>query len=60
MNDALKAKLETLEAERLRVSNEISAYPAPIAGCDAHFTHLLEERVRLSEEISRLQRELIA
>ena len=33
---------------------EIVSYPSPIPACDAHFNHLLEERARVSEEISRL------
>ena len=30
---------------------EIAAYPRPIAGCDAQFNALLEERARLAREL---------
>lgn len=43
-----------LEAQRLRVQQEIVKYPSPIPACDAHFNHLLEERGRISEELARL------
>ena len=36
----IKAALEKIKAE-------IAAYPAPIAGCDAQFNHLLAERAAL-------------
>lgn len=55
---ALQAKREALERERVRLNMEISAYPGPIPGCDAHFNHLLEKRARLSDEISSIDRKL--
>jgi hypothetical protein len=55
---ALRAKREALEQERIRLNTEISAYPGPIPGCDAHFNHLLEERARLSDEIFSIDRDL--
>lgn len=44
-----------LEQVRTRISREISEYPAPIAGCDAHINHLLAEREKVSEELERLE-----
>lgn len=39
-----------LEKERHRINKEIRNYPTPIAGCDAQFNYLLEERVRIAQE----------
>jgi chorismate mutase len=50
--DAIRKELEEL---RSRISEEISAYPAPIAACDAHINHLLAERERVSEDLARLE-----
>ena len=44
-----------LENERARVSDEIRKYPTPITACDAQFNYLLEERVRLADELDRLK-----
>jgi hypothetical protein len=41
-----------LEAARLAVQREISAYPAPIPACDADFNALLEERARIGDELN--------
>ena len=46
---------EHLENERQRIQNEIRNYPPPIPACDAHFNYLLEERVRIGEELNRMQ-----
>ena len=43
-----------LESERERVHAEIRAYPTPIPRCDAQFNHLIEQRDRLFQELSRL------
>jgi hypothetical protein len=44
-----------LEDRRTWISMEISEYPSPIAGCDAHINHLLAEREQVSEELARLE-----
>ena len=46
-----------LEAERERIREEISSYPAPIAGCDEQFNYLLERRVQVRRELARLVEE---
>ncbi|MCM3872359.1 MAG: hypothetical protein ND895_16880 [Pyrinomonadaceae bacterium] len=46
---------EHLETERHRVNEEIRNYPPPIPACDAQFNYLLEERVRILEELDRLK-----
>lgn len=38
------------------IKAEIRGYPGPIAGCDAQFNHLLEQRRLLTEERARLDR----
>lgn len=47
----VRAQLKSRLAE---LNEEIGAYPGPITGCDAQFNHLLEERVRLNAELTRL------
>lgn len=44
-----------LEARRHRIAQEISAYPTPIAACDAHINALIAERERVNEELNRLE-----
>lgn len=46
-----------LEAERERIREEISSYPAPIAGCDEQFNYLLERRTQVRRELARLVEE---
>lgn len=46
-----------LEAERERIREEISSYPAPIAGCDEQFNYLLERRAQVRRELARLAEE---
>ncbi len=46
-----------LEAERRRIQEEISRYPAPIAGCDEQFNYLLERRSQVRRELARLVEE---
>lgn len=43
-----------LENARLLLQEEITHYPPPIPACDADFNHLLEERARIGEELSRM------
>jgi hypothetical protein len=43
-----------LERERERVHAEIRSYPTPIPRCDQQFNYLIEQRERLSQELSRL------
>lgn len=43
-----------LRAAGRDLSDEISAYPTPISGCDAQFNHLLAERARVSDALAAL------
>ncbi len=49
----IAAKAELRTARRL-LNDEIRTYPAPIAGCDAQFNHLIGERQRVLEAIKTL------
>jgi hypothetical protein len=53
--DRIHQKARTpLEDLRRRTSEEIHSYPSPIAGCDAQFNHLLEQRTNIAAELQRL------
>jgi hypothetical protein len=42
---------QQLEAEKVRIVEEIGQYPHPIPACDAQFNSLLEERVAILQEL---------
>jgi hypothetical protein len=42
-----QALRQELERKRREITAEINAYPSPIAGCDAQFNGLLEDRRRI-------------
>ena len=42
-----------MEMTLKEINEEIKNYPTPIAGCDAHFNWLLEERRRLQTLLKR-------
>ncbi len=54
--DCLATALERLEAARQLVEAEIRSYPAPVAGCDAQFNHLVGMRGSISEALAALER----
>jgi hypothetical protein len=43
-----------LEGERLRMQEEIRAYPTPIPRCDQQFNHLIAQREVLFSQLARL------
>ena len=45
-----------LERRRRDLADAISSYPSPIAGCDAQFNALLEERNKVVQGLRRLDR----
>ncbi len=49
---------QALVDARRALDREISEYPAPIAGCDAQFNHLLAERRRLAAALDALRAEV--
>lgn len=40
------------------LTNEIGAYPTPVAGCDAQYTHLLASRRRVRDALAALGAEV--
>ncbi|MXX89050.1 MAG: hypothetical protein F4Y68_07360 [Boseongicola sp. SB0665_bin_10] len=42
--------------QKYRRSQEIRSYPAPVAGCDAQFNHLVGMRGSISEALAALER----
>jgi hypothetical protein len=44
-----------VEDRKRAVDEEIGNYPTPIPHCDAQFNYLLEQRTRLSQQLSRLR-----
>lgn len=54
--DGLAVLRADLERRRLELASEISGYPSPIAGCDAQFNALLEERNRVLQALRVLDK----
>ena len=46
---------DRLEAQRAALNEEIRNYPAPIAGCDQQFEHLLTKRARITEKLRAME-----
>jgi hypothetical protein len=44
-----------VEDRKRSVEEEIRNYPAPIPRCDAQFNHLMDQRTKLSQQLSRLR-----
>ena len=55
---AIAAARRQLEAARAVLDAEIRAYPTPVSGCDAQFTHLLAERRRVQAALRALAAEI--
>ncbi len=53
-NPALRRIRAHLQCLKAPIDRQIREYPTPIAGCDAQFNHLLEERRRLAQDLNRL------
>lgn len=52
--DCIQAARAELAVARKLLNDEISTYPAPIAGCDEQFNHLLAERQKVLSAIKSL------
>ena len=52
--DRISAAKSELALARQLLNDEISGYPAPIAGCDAQFNHLLAERQKVLAALQAL------
>ena len=44
-----------LEKKKNQIHDEIVNYPPPIPACDVQFNYLLEERTRITQELSRVR-----
>ena len=53
-NPALGRVREHLLRLKAPIDRQIREYPTPIAGCDAQFNYLLDERRRLAQDLNRL------
>jgi hypothetical protein len=51
---ALRRIREHLLRLKAPIDRQIREYPTPIAGCDAQFNYLLDERRRLAHNLNRL------
>lgn len=49
------AQKHLIAAKKL-LASEIRSYPAPIAGCDAQFNHLLEQRSKVTAALAALDK----
>lgn len=47
-----------LTSAKLRLTEEIAAYPTPVSGCDAQYNHLLAERKRIANALVALANEV--
>ena len=54
--DCVVAATVKLETARQLLENEIRSYPAPVAGCDVQFNHLVGMRGSVSEALAALER----
>ena len=55
LKSILKEIIAWVEERKRSVDEEIGSYPTPIPNCDAGFNHLLEQRARLSYQLSQLK-----
>ncbi len=46
-----------LEQRKRALVAEIRGYPQPIAGCDAQYQHLADQRAAVARELARLERD---
>lgn len=54
IKDCILAARAELAVARTVLNDEITGYPAPIAGCDEQFNHLLAERQKVLNALSAL------
>lgn len=53
--DCIVAARSELAIARALLNDEITGYPAPIAGCDVQFNHLLAERQKVLAALRSLE-----
>jgi len=54
--DPLREREKWLEAEKMRLYEELRNYPSPVAACDQQLAHLLEKQSLISAELNRIRR----
>ena len=54
LREHIRRATSELEAARKLATAEIMAYPAPVAGCDAQYNHLLAQHRKVSAALSIL------
>ena len=54
--DSVMHAHDQLKLARSSLVSEIKNYPTPIAGCDAQFNHLIEEKARVTAALAALNR----
>jgi len=54
--DPLREREKWLEAEKMRLYEELRNYPSPVAACDQQLAHLLEKQALISAELNRIRR----
>ena len=54
-SSCITVAMAELRTARKLLNTEITNYPAPIAGCDAQFNHLIGERQKVLEAIQTLE-----
>ena len=52
--DLIRQAQAALKSARAALQDEINSYPRPIAGCDAQFNHLLEQRDKVASALALL------
>ena len=58
ISESLRTATDALEAAGRLIDDEIRGYPAPVAGCDAQYNHLLAERRRVRGALSALSADI--
>lgn len=53
-SDEITEAAQVLRAAINALSDELAAYPGPVSGCDAQYTHLLAKRTRLRNALNAL------
>ena len=52
----IEAAVLALQIARQQITDEIRAYPTPIAGCDVEYNSLLSKRTQLTQALEALSR----
>ena len=53
-DDHLAHAIRSLEMAKQHIQDELRAYPGPVSGCDAQYTHLIGLRGSINDALSAL------